>query len=210
MHDSPIGPAYRIHTQRLVIRCWNPEDAPLLKEAIDASLQHLRPWMPWAHDEPEPLQQKADRLRQYRGKFDLGLDYYYGIFNKDESKIMGATGLHTHLEANALEIGYWIHKAFTQHGYAKEAAAALVKIAFEIEHVLRVEIHCVPSNIRSAAIPEKLGFKNEGTLRNRKPLRNGELRDEMIWTLFAEDYPASPASQTQIEAFNVLGNRLLG
>lgn len=47
---SPLGagsaPAYRIVTPRLVIRCWNPPDAPLLKAAIDASLDHLRAWMP--------------------------------------------------------------------------------------------------------------------------------------------------------------------
>jgi hypothetical protein len=46
----PKGPAYRIHTQRMVIRCWHPQDAPLLKEAIDQNLDHLRPWIPWAHN----------------------------------------------------------------------------------------------------------------------------------------------------------------
>lgn len=51
----PRGPAYRIHTQRLVVRCWEPRDAPLLKAVLDESLDHLRPWMPWAQNEPEPL-----------------------------------------------------------------------------------------------------------------------------------------------------------
>ena len=50
---SGQGPAYRIHTQRLVLRCWQPTDAPLLKAAIDASLEHLRPWLPWAQHEPK-------------------------------------------------------------------------------------------------------------------------------------------------------------
>jgi hypothetical protein len=44
MSDIP-GPAYRIHTKRLIIRCWRPKDAPLLKLAIDESLDHLRQWM---------------------------------------------------------------------------------------------------------------------------------------------------------------------
>ena len=43
-------PPYRIETERLVIRCWNPADAPLLKEAIDSSLEELQAWMPWAAD----------------------------------------------------------------------------------------------------------------------------------------------------------------
>ena len=48
--------------QRLVLRCWNPADAPLLKAAIDGSLEHLRPWMPWARHEPEALEAKVERL----------------------------------------------------------------------------------------------------------------------------------------------------
>ncbi|TLN26019.1 N-acetyltransferase, partial [bacterium] len=42
------GPAYRVVSDRLVIRCWNPEDAPLLKEALADSVEHLKPFMPWA------------------------------------------------------------------------------------------------------------------------------------------------------------------
>jgi hypothetical protein len=44
------SPAYRIVTARTTIRCWSPSDAPRLKEAIDANVEHLRPWMPWAED----------------------------------------------------------------------------------------------------------------------------------------------------------------
>lgn len=208
MCKIPQGPAYRIHTQHLIIRCWDPKDAPLLKKAIDESLEHLRPWMSWAHDEPETLQQKVERLRQYRGKFDMGQDFYYGILNPEETDVLGATGLHTRLGENVLEIGYWLHKDYTKRGYATEASAALVKVAFEIEDVLRVEIHCDPMNVNSAAIPMRLGFKNEGVLRRRKPFREGELRDEMIWSLFADEYPNSPASEAQVEAFDVLGRKI--
>ena len=65
-----LAKAYRIETERLVIRCYNPSDAPLLKLAIDESLDHLRPWMPWAMHEPESVEAKIDRLRAYRGQFD--------------------------------------------------------------------------------------------------------------------------------------------
>jgi RimJ/RimL family protein N-acetyltransferase len=43
---AAADPPYRIETERMVLRCWDPADAGLLKEAIDASLDHLRPWMP--------------------------------------------------------------------------------------------------------------------------------------------------------------------
>ena len=62
--NTPVpGPAYRIQTPRLVIRCWDPKDAPLLKQAVDDNIDHLLPWMSWARQEPEPLQAKVERLR---------------------------------------------------------------------------------------------------------------------------------------------------
>jgi RimJ/RimL family protein N-acetyltransferase len=203
------GPAYRIHTPRLVIRCWDPHDAALLKVAIDESVDHLLPWMVWAHQEPEDLQKKIDRLRQVRGKFDLGQDFGYGLFSRDEAQVLGAAGLHTRVGEGAREIGYWIHKDHVSQGLATEASAALVRVAFEIDGVRWVEIHCDPANVRSAAIPDKLGFTMEAVLRKRKPFLDGELRDAMIWTLFAEEYPSSPASKAAIEAFDAIGRVLI-
>jgi len=80
----------------LLIRCWDPRDAPLLKEAIDSSLDHLRPWAHWAHDEPSWLEEKVQLLRGFRGLFDLGQDFAYAIFASDDSEVLGG----------ALEIGY--------------------------------------------------------------------------------------------------------
>jgi RimJ/RimL family protein N-acetyltransferase len=203
------GPAYRIHTQRLVLRCWHPQDAPLLTAAIAASLEHLRPWMLWAQYEPEDLQTKIERLRWRRGEFDLGQNFDYGIFNREETQVLGSIGLHTRVGPGAREIGYWIHQDHINQGLATEAAAALTKVAFVIDHVTRVEIHCDPGNVRSAAVPRKLGFCHEATLRHRTKTPDGQLRDTMIWTLLTDEYPRSPAAAAEIEAFDVLGRPLL-
>lgn len=201
--------AYRIQTERLVIRCWNPKDAPLLKKAVDESLEHLQPWMPWTNQEPEPVEAKAVRLRKFRGSFDLDEDYLYGIFNQDETEVVGATGLHTRIGKNALEIGYWTHVDHINQGLATEVAAALTKVAFEVNRVSRVEIHCDPENVRSARIPEKLGFVMEAVLRNRTTTPQGDPRDTMIWSMFADDYVGSGPSEAEVEAFDVLGKQLL-
>ncbi len=203
------GPAYRIYTKRLVIRCWNPTDAPLLKIAIDESVEHLLPWMPWAKNEPEELQAKIDRLRLFRSKFDQGQDFVYGIFNQDETRVLGGTGLHTRIGPLAREIGYWIHKDFNNQGLATETSAALTRVAFEVDQVKRVEIHCDPANLRSASVPRKLGFIHEATLRRRIPLSEDHLNDSMVWTLFSEDYPSSPAARAEIEAFDAAGRKLI-
>ena len=72
-----------------MVRCWEPRDAPLLKDAIDTSLHHLRPWMPWAQHEPQTLDEKVDLLRGFRSRFDAGEDYVYGVFSADESEALG-------------------------------------------------------------------------------------------------------------------------
>jgi RimJ/RimL family protein N-acetyltransferase len=206
---SGQGPAYRIHTRRLVLRCWQPTDAPLLKAAIDANLEHLRSWLPWAQHEPEDLPMKIERLRRCRGEFDLGEDFAYGMWDRAETRVLGSTGLHTRVGAGAREIGYWVHQDHINQGLATEAAAALTKVAFLVDKVARIEIHCDPDNVRSAAVPRKLGFCHEATLRHRARTPDGQPRDTMVWTLLAHEYHTSPATAAAIEAFDVVGRRLL-
>ncbi|MEJ2599863.1 MAG: GNAT family protein [Anaerolineales bacterium] len=201
--------AYRIETLRLVIRCWQPEDGALAKAAIDDNLDHLRPWMPWALDEPTSLEEKVNLMRRFRARFDLDQDYTFGILAADEQRVLGGCGLHTRLGPNAYEIGYWIHKDYVNQGLATEAAAALTRVAFEVGKVGRIEIHVSVGNHASAAVPPKLGYRLEGTLGRRIVGSDGELHDMMVWTLFSDEYPSSPAAKAEIRAYDVNGKRLL-
>ncbi len=205
MNDPP----YRVVTERLVLRCWEPRDAPLLKGAVDSSLDHLRPWMPWARDEPQTLEEKVKLLRKFRGNFDLGQDFVYGIFSSDESEVVGGTGLHTRLGAGALEIGYWIRESRVRAGFATEATAALTRVAFEICGVDRVEIRVEPANEPSIAVPRKLGFVEEARLRRRLPAGEGEEpRDAVIFTLFRDRVRNHAGVVAEFDAFDAVGARV--
>lgn len=203
------GPAYRVVTERLVVRCWNPADAPLLKVAIEESVEHLKPFMPWAYNEPEEVEKKIERIRRWRSNFDRSEDFVYGIFSADESRVVGGTGLHTRVGEGAREIGYWIHAREIGQGYATEVSAALTRVAFEIDGVKRVEIHCDPRNQASANVARKLGYVHEGTLRQRFHFSGDLWTDAMVWTMFSEDYPASPAARAKIQAFDAAERRIL-
>jgi RimJ/RimL family protein N-acetyltransferase len=202
------GPAYRVVTPRLVLRCWNPADAPLLADAVTKSLDHLKPWMPWAHEEPVPLQERVRLLRKFRASFDLGNDFVYGIFDPEEKEVLGGTGLHTRIGAGKREIGYWIRQDSAGKGLATEATAALVRVAFEVDQVRRVEVRCDPANEASLRIPRKLGFVHEATLRCQSEDESGNPRDTMIWGLIRPDYERTPCAKAEAAAFDAIGTRL--
>jgi RimJ/RimL family protein N-acetyltransferase len=204
-----MDPPYRVTTERLVVRCWEPRDAPLLKEAIDSSLDHLRPWMPWAADEPQPLEAKVALLRRFRGQFDLGQDFVYGLFSPDESEVVGGSGLHTRAGEGALEIGYWIRASRAGHGLATEATAALTRVAFDVCGVDRVQIRVDPANAPSLTIPRKLGFVEGARLRRRLPSRGAGPRDAIVFALFRDDFGDSPPAGAAIEAYDAMEERVL-
>jgi RimJ/RimL family protein N-acetyltransferase len=207
-----MTPPYRIETERLVLRCWEPADAAALKDAMDAGVEHLLPWMPWAHDEPQTLDQKVDLLRTFRGGFDKGDDFVYAIFDHEDRRVLGGTGFHTRVGDGAFEIGYWIRAGETGRGLATESTAALTRIAFETCGVDRMEIHVEPANAGSARIPEKLGYREEARLARRLPWLEGEpRRDVVIFTMFPEEFPGSKAAELSsgIAAFDAIGRPVL-
>ena len=189
-----------------MLRCWEPRDAPLLADAIESSLDHLRPWMPWAHDEPRSLDERIGLLRAFRGRFDLGEDFVYGIFSRDERRAVGGSGLHTRAGEGALEIGYWIRASEVGRGYAREATAALARVAFRVCGVDRVEVRVDPANEASLRVPRALGFTEEATLRRRLPaVDDEELRDVTVFSLFATELDRTPVAEAQLEALDALG-----
>jgi RimJ/RimL family protein N-acetyltransferase len=207
MPGSP--PAYRVATDRLVIRCWNPDDAPALQAAIDENIDHLRPFLPWAAREPQALDAKVALLRHFRADFDRDEDFVYGIFDAAEREVVGGTGLHPRVGEGGLEIGYWIRAARTRQGYATEAAGALTRVGFELHALRWVEIRCATTNTRSAAVPRRLGYTLQRTLPDRAVLGDGTLADQQFWALFAADYPSSAAARTGVKAFDAVGRRVI-
>jgi RimJ/RimL family protein N-acetyltransferase len=143
----------------LVVRPWAEDDAPALSRAVAESLEHLRPWMPWAADEPRD---DAWRRAWIRDAAAAGsTERIFGAWVGDD--VVGACGLHARVGPGTLEIGYWTHAAFTRRGIATEMARRLTAIAFEDPSIGRVEIHHEPDNVASARVPEKLGFTRVGT-----------------------------------------------
>lgn len=192
-----------------MIRCWEPSDAVAMKLAVDGSLAELRPWVSWAHAEPTPLDQRVAWLRKSRGEFDLGLDYAFGVFSRDESEVVGGAGLHLRQGLNVREIGYWISSAHHRKGYATELSRALTRVGFEVDCASRIEIRVWPENKRSARIPERLGFVREGTLRGVSRNAEGRPYDVTIYALLRDDYECGDLPNTPLRVLDIAGHDLL-
>jgi RimJ/RimL family protein N-acetyltransferase len=173
----------RIETQRLALRPWETADSALMKQVIDANLEHLQAWMPWAMQEPSPLGVIEKRIAKFRADFAARSDWTYAIFLRDESMVIGGCGLHPRIEPDGLEIGYWVQASHARQGYATEAAAALTRIALRMPDIERVEIRCDPRNLVSAKVPRRLGYRHVRTLKENTITPTGEPRDTMVWAL---------------------------
>jgi RimJ/RimL family protein N-acetyltransferase len=153
----PVAPPERVELPG-GCACVRPSAAlaPSAVRAINASLEHLRPWMAWAQEpatEERLAQVYADGDRAWTER----TDFLYVVVDAD-GEVVGGTGLHPRLGSTGLEIGYWIHVDRAGRGLATEVARALTSAAFALPGIERVRIQCSVDNVASARVAEKLGF----------------------------------------------------
>ena len=67
-----------IASERLTLRRWLPDDAPALCAAIEANIDHLRPWMPWISAEPMSLDDRVALINQWQAEWERGGDVVIG------------------------------------------------------------------------------------------------------------------------------------
>ena len=155
-------------------------DAEAFNAAVHESLDELRPWMPWAAEEPRPVAERLELIRRWARERREGGDHSFGIFL--DGAVAGACGLHRRIGPGGLEIGYWVRTRDTGRGVATEAARRLCEHAFADPAVDHVEIHHDRANAASGRIPAKLGFERIEE-RPNAPEAPGEEGVEVIWRL---------------------------
>jgi RimJ/RimL family protein N-acetyltransferase len=194
---------YRIETDRLVIRCPGPQDAPLLKESIDLSLPQLREWMPWALAEPTTLDDKVKLVRSMRAEFDTDADYVMGVFDPAEEKWLGGTGLHPRGEPGTLEIGYWIRSDESGRGVATEVAAVLTDVALTVCGAARLDVKVAPGNAASLRVVEKIGLTPRGLRPEACSAPDGSPLDGLLFSAWPDSWDRSRAPHYR--AYDAMG-----
>lgn len=162
-----------ITTDRLIIRPYREDDASALTEAYLESLNELKPWLSWAHNiattETDSIYEaELIFIRRAQAKWLMREELAFLITDKnDDTKILGAICLRRiNWAVPSMEIRYWLRTSMTGNGYMTETVNALCRYAFTQLHAQRIDLVCDESNVRSRAIPERLGFVQEGILKN--------------------------------------------
>lgn len=153
-----------------------------------ASRAHLTPFEPqWAGDE---LSRSSFRLRLKRYHQDARNDLGYAFFILDASAHVLVGGITLSVVrrgiSQAAYAGYWTGQAFTGRGHATEALELVVAYAFGGLGLHRVEAVCMPRNLASMRVLEKVGFQREGLARRCLKI-NGTWEDHALLALVVED-----------------------
>ncbi len=141
---------------------------------MDANRQHLRQWLPWVDATPDPAA-TSEFIRRSLGQYARNEGFSAGI--RVHGAFAGSVGfLPINWIHRKAEIGYWLTKEHEGQGIITDCVRVVVQHAFDELKLHRVEIRCVASNLRSAAVANRLGFQKDGTLRQAY-LLHGEFHD---------------------------------
>lgn len=157
-------------SEGFLIRSYREGDGPLMRDAVIASYEHLKPWMPWATD--SQTEAEAEQLvRGFRARWLLAEEFVIGVFAPDGSRLLGGCGFHLRegpLSTRCAEIGMWIRAESAGRGLGTDVLRALLRWGFSEWPWERLSWRCDARNIGSVRVAEKVGMLLEGTLRGQE------------------------------------------
>lgn len=150
---------------------------------VDENRDYLARWLPWVDDTRSPAD-VGEWIR--RGLEQLARNEGWHAVLWHEGGVAGAVGFKPiDWGSRRVELGYWLAERFQGRGLVTEAVRAAVDYAFQEWKLNRVEIRCAVGNERSAAIPRRLGFEEEGLLRQAFRVRH-EYQDLRMFGMLRE------------------------
>lgn len=176
------APPEEIDSGPVVLRRVSAADAGAIAAAVAASMEHLRPWMPWATPDTGRRKSQLARVAEADQMWESGTSHIYSVLTAVTGTLVGEIGLHRRSDDASAEIGYWIAASQARRGFGTLAAKAITSVALALPGISQVEIHCDEANTASAGIPRKLGYRLD-RIEQRMPEAPGETGRLMIWVL---------------------------
>ncbi|MGI8863795.1 MAG: GNAT family N-acetyltransferase [Solirubrobacteraceae bacterium] len=178
------------------LRLFEEGDAETLYALIEANRVHLAKWLPWA--EHQTLDGTRAFIRMSRKQIADNDGFQAAVLEGE--RIIGSIGFHrVDWLHRSTGIGYWLAADALREGTMTLAVSALLDFAFEAWRLNRVEIQAAVGNGRSRAIPERLGFREEGTLRQAEFV-GGRFLDHVVYSMLAEEWGSRTAVPSKAPA----------
>lgn len=167
------------------LRSYVEKDAEQLFAAVKENYEHLRPFLHWVTPDYS-LESAREFIEQNQEVVAKKARESRGIFYR--GNLIGAVGfVNFSWDSRRTEIGYWIAGDFEGRGIITKSCKTLINYAFNDLNVNRIEIRCATENGRSRAVPERLGFKLEGILRQFQ-WRHTRLYDVAVYGLLKAEW----------------------
>lgn len=148
----------------LYLKLFNKNEAEELHKLIESNKDHLKNWLAWV-DDMEDIENVKEFIEKTRQGFASEESITAGIWYENE--LVGVTGYNNiDWENKKANLGYWLDQDQQGKGIITSACKALVDNAFNNFNLNKVEIKCAEGNVKSRAIPERLGFVQEGVIRD--------------------------------------------
>lgn len=171
-----------VQTDRLILRVPRPGDGAIVYPSVRATIEQLKPWMPWATDAYSADDGEIWCRRSFVD-FHARTSAQFLMLRKEDRVHLGTLGAHDmNLKVRKAEIGYWLHTEHTGRGYMTEAVNALSDLLCRSLKIHRVQIRCDPKNLASAAVAKRCGYELEGRARHDSVDSAGKLRDTLIFS----------------------------
>jgi ribosomal-protein-serine acetyltransferase len=155
-----------------------------LFELTDRNREFLRQWLPWldtvtsASDTKEFIETQLLRFQQSEA-------LHITIFYRD--RIAGVLGYNRIDQVNSIGyIGYWLAREYNGKGIMRDSVNDIIDLGFKYYSLNRIEIRCAVDNHKSRAIPERLGFQQEGIIRKAEKVYGNHL-DHVVYGLLKEE-----------------------
>jgi ribosomal-protein-serine acetyltransferase len=172
-------------SKEIELRPFTEENANEIFASVTRNFEHLRPFLHWVTPDYS-LEGVKEFIAQASKASAERKSESYGIFYNH--KLVGSIGfVNFNWNSKRMEIGYWIEKDFEGKGIVTKSCKALIDYAFDELLMNRIEIHCATENIRSRAIPERLGFQLEGVLRQSE-WRHTRFYDMAIYGILTTEW----------------------
>ncbi|HET7565509.1 MAG TPA: GNAT family N-acetyltransferase [Gemmatimonadaceae bacterium] len=173
-----------LETERLALRPFMLTDAPDVERLAgdrDVAVNTL--------NIPHPYDQATAELwiSTHEVSFAVGQQVTFAITDRATGALMGAISLTINTEHERAELGYWIGKEFWGCGYTTEAAAVVLRYAFQVLEVNRVFACHFTRNPASGRVMQKIGMRYEGRLRQHVK-KWGEWEDIEMYSVLREEY----------------------